>query len=211
MPSHTAASALIKLYYLDGLPWNCTQWQEITGIKHGLFPADDGQLPKGWTRRDCEDVHSYFQQYNLVDTEDNKIKFAVTSRGGASIPGRKIWNEFVQKSWEKWNIHGRIMDGLRKHGVHPISILVREGDLDSWPKPETYVPMALDTIGMLVFGADAFDNAEILSYPVRKCLSIFVQRSWARVRLQVRKDRARLSSIETSAMTAFEGTLYAQN
>jgi TATA-binding protein-associated factor len=210
MPSHTAASALIKLYYLGGLPWNCTLWQEITDIKHGLFPTDDHHLPKGWTRSDADDIHSYFEQYNQLDTEDNKVKFAVAHQGGALIPGRKKWNDFVSKFWEKWNIHGRITEGLRKHGIHPITILVQEGSLDSWPNPEMYVPMALDTIGMLVFGGEAFDDAEILSYAVRKCLSIFVQRSWSRVRRQVRKDRARLSDIEKSALNAFEGMLFAQ-
>ena len=48
MPSHTAASALIKLYFLDGIPWKYPKWMEITGVKHGLFPSDDALLPPTW-------------------------------------------------------------------------------------------------------------------------------------------------------------------
>jgi hypothetical protein len=205
MPSHTAASALVKLHSLGGLPWVWPAWQELTGIRHELFPEDDRLLPKGWTRADANDIKSYFDQYNAIDTEDNKIKFAVATRDGRSVPGRKKWSDFVSKSWHKWGIHELIIDGLKKQGVHPVMLLVQEKSMDHWPKSDTYIPMALDAIGMSIFGIEAFNGADVLGYNIRKCLTIFVQRSWSRIREQVQRDKGRLDEIEKSVMESFEG------
>jgi hypothetical protein len=209
MPSHSASSALIKLYGLGELPWNFPTWQDITGVKHGLFPDDDRHLPKGWTRHDANDIKSYFDQYQQKPTEEQKIKFASAARDGG-VPGRKKWTDFVSKSWQKWNVHGKIVEALHKHGVHPITILEQEGSLDSWPNADMYVPIAIDTIAMSLFGVEAFNDADILPYNLRKCLTIFVQRSWARIRAQVVKDRAKLPEIEASALRAFESSFHNQ-
>jgi hypothetical protein len=53
-----AASALIKLFFLDGYPWSWPTWQKITGVYHGVFPTEDSLLPKGWTRQDALDIKS---------------------------------------------------------------------------------------------------------------------------------------------------------
>jgi TATA-binding protein-associated factor len=205
MPSHTAASALIKLFHLGGHPWHWAIWQDLTGIKHGLFPDDDRHLPTGWTRNDADDIKSYFRQYEQKPTEDMKIKFAVNSKD-SSVPGRRKWNDFICKAWPKWNVHAKIVEGLRKHGVHPVAVLEQQGSLDGWPSAETYVPIALDAIAMLLFGAEAFDDSDILPYQLRKSLTILVQRSWARIRLQVIKDKAKLPLIEAAALSQFKGS-----
>jgi hypothetical protein len=79
MPSHTASSALIKLFSCDGAPWQWPAWQERTGILHGLFPDDNSKLPKGWTRKDAVDIQSYFRAYHLLLNEDKKLAFAVNA------------------------------------------------------------------------------------------------------------------------------------
>ena len=76
MPTHTAASALIKLFCTDGAPWSFSQWQAITGVTHGLMPLKDEHLPKGLTRSDIINIASYFAQYAAKPSEDDKIKFA---------------------------------------------------------------------------------------------------------------------------------------
>ena len=206
MPSHTAASALVKLYGLGDAPWAWPTWQEITGIKHGLFPTDDRHLPIGWSRRDADDVKSYFLQYQQLATEEQKIKFSVSGKGGsASVPGRKTWSDFVSRFWPKWNIHGKIVECLTKCGVHPTLILEQENSLDIWPNAETYIPIALDSIALVVFGREAFNDSDFLSFQLRKCLTIFVQRSWSRIRQQMVADKKKLPVIEFAALNAFQG------
>jgi hypothetical protein len=208
MPSHTAANALIQLYFADGhsgAPWIWQQWQEITGIKHGLFPSDDRLLPSGWSRQDSDDILAYFHHYNVLDSEDSRKKFAAGSRPGAIFPGREKWNAYVKKMWEKWKIHDRIVTTFREHHMHPITLLVDEGSLDQWPNADTYIQMALDGIASSLFGMEAFCGKELLPMKFRKSLTIFAQRSWTRIRGQFRTDRGRLASLENAAIKAFHG------
>lgn len=210
MPSHKADSALIKLYTLDnrsGAPWYWPQWQDITAIRHGLFPSDDKLLPRGWTREDAKDIAAYFTQYALLDTEDNKIKFAVGGRAGPPFPGRKKWHEFVSKHWEKWQIHSIISEVFREQLIHPIALLIDEGSLELWPNADIYIPRAIDEIGLALFGVEAFDGKNLLPIDLRKCVTIFAQRSWNRIRCQVRTDKGRLAKFETAALQAFESMI----
>jgi hypothetical protein len=216
MPSHTAAEALIQLYDLGEFPWSWPTWQEITGIQHGLFPSDDDDLPKGWTREDALDIKSFFHKYNQISKVETKIKFASSSNKD-TVPGRKKWSQFVSKNWDKWGIHTLVIEGLRKHGIHPITLLSlctsvssKDGTLNAnaWPKSDIYVPMAIDTIGMLVFGPEAFNGGDMLPLEIRLCLTAFVQRSWSRIREQVKSDMKRTDQIEKAALSACSGTSF---
>ncbi|KIK51761.1 hypothetical protein GYMLUDRAFT_251819 [Collybiopsis luxurians FD-317 M1] len=217
MPSHTAASALIKLFFTDthpsaisGHPWDWPAWQEITGVKHGLFPSDDKLLPKGLTREDASDIYSYFRAYNDLDTEDKKIKFAISSRGTSAIPGRKKWANWVGKNWDSWKIHAKIVECLHTHGIHPVTILIKEGSLDAdWPSADMYLPKALETIAFALFGPEAFgdDNdgkEHLLPTIFRRPLTIISQRSWDRIRRHISRDRNRLGDIEKAAIASFD-------
>ncbi|KAJ3566667.1 hypothetical protein NP233_g6859 [Leucocoprinus birnbaumii] len=206
MPSHTAASGLIKMYENDGAPWQWQAWKERTGIHHGLFPDDDEHLPPGWSRQDALDVKAYFDAYTSLTTEDQKIKFATKPKGGGSnFPGRLIWNSFVSRYWNKWGLHGLIVMEFREADIHPMAIMSRETHLNgSWPHADNYVPNILDTLGMKVFGEDAFPpNCLVLSTPVRRSLQVFAQRSWNTIRGQVRGLRTRRNEIEATAKAAF--------
>jgi hypothetical protein len=156
MLTHPAASALIKAYFLGGFPWNWLTWQNITGVKHGLFPIDDALLPKGWTRQDALNIRSFFDQYNLQPNEDQKIKF--TSSSNKLILGRTKWCSWVSSNWETWDVHAQIVEGLRQHSIHPISFIVTSGDMDTWPNSSHYIPIALDTIGLSLFGPEPFGD-----------------------------------------------------
>jgi hypothetical protein len=179
MPSHTAAEALLQLYDLGEYPWAWSTWQDITGIQQGLFPSDDNHLPKGWTREDALDIKSFFHKYTQISKTKAKIKFASSSNN--TVPGCKKWSQLVSKNWDKWGIHTLIIEGLRKHGIHPITLLnsstsISNNDgtlnLNAWPKSDLYVPMAIDTIGMLVFGPEAFNGGDILPLNIRLCLPV---------------------------------------
>lgn len=205
MPSHTAASALIKLFFLGGYPWNWPAWQNITGVYHGIFPADDSLLPKGWNRQDAVDIKSYFEQYNQIAGEEQKIKFA--SSTNKFVPGRTRWNKWINSNWEVWDVHRLTVEALRAHGVHPISLVVTNGDTDFWPNSNHYIPIALDTIGMSIFGPEAFGDSELLPPEIRPILTSMAQRSWARIREQVKSDRKKLVDFESAALKAFDGRL----
>jgi hypothetical protein len=208
MPTHPAASALIKAYFLGGLPWNWPTWQNITGVKHGLFPIDDALLPKGWTRQDALNIRSFFDQYNLQPNEDQKIKFASSSN--KLIPGRTKWCSWVSSNWETWDVHARIVEGLRQHSIHPISLIVTSGDMDTWPNSSHYIPIALDTIGLSLFGPEPFGDSDLLPPDIRPILTAMVQRSWSRIRDQVVTDRKKIVDTEAAALKAFDGMLFHQ-
>lgn len=208
MPSHTAHSALIKLYYVPGYPgapWIWPQWQSITGIRHGLFPTDDKLLPHNWTREDSNQVKSFFTQYNNVATEDSKIKFCAQVKAGPHRIGGEIWLKLIRSHWEKWHIHDTIVDAFRQQGIHPINIMLKNPD--NWPQSDMYIPMATDVIGMALFGEEAFDGNELLPADLRKCVQILAQCSWARIRVRVLTDKGKLNNLEGLALEAFQGEL----
>jgi hypothetical protein len=205
MPSHTAASALIKLYFLDGAPWKWPAWQSRTKIKHGLFPSDDKHLPPGFSREDAVNVESYFKAYNSLSNEDDKIKFATKTKGGAAYPGRRIWNDFVTKNWGTWALHTVIVTELKDANVHPQDILLREPGVPL-PPAEFYVPLILDSLGSKLFGEEAFPNdSDLLPTDLRLCLKIIVQRSWGKIRRQLSVLKSKAATIEKNARDAFQG------
>ncbi|KAJ3885134.1 P-loop containing nucleoside triphosphate hydrolase protein [Lentinula edodes] len=206
MPSHTVASALIKLYFHDGSPWQWSTWQDRTGIKYGLFPEEDEHLPEGWTRDTADAIYSYFKAYDALDTEDRKIKFARGTKGATAHPGRKLWADWVTKSWRKWDIHRAITEGLHKSSVHPITVLLNEGSINStWPNADFYVSCALDNVGFALFGTEVFPTeAFVLPIDLRRPVTIFIQHSWDIIHRHVVRDRIRLPKLEEAAVNSFE-------
>ncbi|PPQ95392.1 hypothetical protein CVT25_000921 [Psilocybe cyanescens] len=104
----------------DEAPWFYGPWQETTGIMHGLFPTDDSELPKGWTREIANSRHSYFEQFNQQKSQDDKIKFATARKNAAHIPGRIHWRKFITENWKRWGIHSKINAVLLEEGIHPL-------------------------------------------------------------------------------------------
>ncbi|RDB19056.1 Transcription regulatory protein SNF2 [Hypsizygus marmoreus] len=206
MPSHTAASALVKLYSSKGTPWEWSNWQDITKIRQGLFPDDDKNLPPGWTRKNAIDVQSYFRAYHQLPSEEKKIAFATNSKASA-YPGREFWNAWVCRHWNSWGIHNFVVGELREWNVHPLNILIREHhDVNVvWPTSDFYIPMILDSLAMKLFGEEAFpDGSDVLTTELRKCLQIIAQRSWSTIRKQVGAMKSRRNEIEATALAAFK-------
>jgi TATA-binding protein-associated factor len=163
MPSHTPASALIKLYFIGGAPWQWDAWKERTAIRHGLFPRDDDDLPPGLSRQDAIDIESYFKAYQEQKSEDDKITFATKTRGAPAYPGRKTWNTFVSKNWPRWRIHTVIVDELKEWDIHPYDIVLRENLKSGWPSSDNFVPIILDTLGLRLFGEDGSAQGTIMT------------------------------------------------
>lgn len=208
MPSHTAAHALVDLYCsLDGAPWNWAAWRERTGVSHGLFPADDKDLPTGWTRQNATDVKTYFDAYGELPNVDKKRDFSTRSKGGIQYPGREVWHSFVSRHWNRWGVHSAVVEELKEWDIHPLAILSREPSLDGvWPNSSQYIPKLLDTLGMKLFGDEAFPaNSETLGIEARTYLQPFAQRSWNSLRAQVNRLKTRRHEIEAQALATFKG------
>lgn len=206
MPSHTAASALIKFFEFDGAPWNWPAWQERTGIYHGLFPEDDSHLPKGWTRKNAVDVQSYFRAYHVLPNEERKLSFSANAKGASLYPGREFWNAFISKRWDSWNIHTAVIEELKESDIHPLDILVAE-DIDApWPSADSYLPMILDSLALKLFGEEAFPNKTLIMRPqMRDAFRAIPQRSWNTIRTQVHNMKKSPTEIEAVALAAFKG------
>ncbi|KAF8808358.1 hypothetical protein BYT27DRAFT_7097080 [Phlegmacium glaucopus] len=202
MPSHTIPSALIKLFYSDGAPWNWPDWQAITAVRHGLFPTDDSLLPKGFTRRDVLDITSYFDQYNALPTEDDKIKFT-SQRKGAQVPGRVKWRDWITAGWKSWKIHSRITDVLTEDGLHPLTIMINTNNLDTWPPGDLYIPLIVDAVGRDLFGEPSFDTSGRLALPYRQLTQHLIQRTWINIHKQTNRNKNRLVTLEAAATKAF--------
>ncbi|KAJ3560425.1 hypothetical protein NP233_g10845 [Leucocoprinus birnbaumii] len=202
MPSHTPACALMRLHALEGAPWRWPVWQERTGIYHGLFPEDDKHLPSGWTRKNAEDVQSYFQNYLAQPNEDKKQQY----QSKTNHPGKAVWTEFMKRNWPKWKIHSAVVEELNEWDCHPTAIVIREhnGDHHQWPHADGYAATILNTLGLKLFGEEAFlPNTTTLPQSVRKPLTIFVQRSWDTLRKAVGRLKSSAAKVEADARASF--------
>jgi hypothetical protein len=210
MPTHTLSSALIKLYYaVPGAPWVYPTWQDITGIRHGLFPAEDDRLPYGWTRQMAGAIESYFDQYNQKKTEDEKIKFAAARKrvGEDEVAGRPLFRDWVTSCYGIWNVHSIITQAFSSAHVHPIQIMASNNDLTIFPSSNTYLPLVIDQIALLLFGCDALDRSGHLLLPLRDSFLVLLQRTWQNCSRQSVRSRNRLVTAEKAAMDAFEGNV----
>jgi hypothetical protein len=184
MPSHTAASVLIKLWMYGEAPWSWPTWQDHTQITSGLFPADDTDLPKGWSRCDADNIKSFFKIFWQKSTEEDCMKLV---RGRDKIPGRELWKSWVAKNWNRWKINTVIVDVLREEKVHPVSLMVADDNLDSWPTAEVWVPTVLDQVCIKLFGEEVLDpTTGHLPTKYRAPLQTIVQRTWESIRKQFR-------------------------
>jgi hypothetical protein len=142
-----------------------------------------------------------------MPSEEQKVKFALVSN--KFIPGRTKWNKWITSNWEVWDVHRLTVEALRAHGVHPISLIVTNSDINFWPNSNHYIPIALDAIGMAIFGPEAFGDSDLLPPEIRPILTYMAQRSWARIRDQVKSDTKKLVDFEAAALKSFDGTWHA--
>ncbi|KAK1219142.1 hypothetical protein PQX77_018153 [Marasmius sp. AFHP31] len=201
MPTKTVAAALIEAYFdLQHAPWTFSTWKQLTGVPHGLFPSDDGQLPHQWTRQTATDVWSFFQQYNQLPTEKERDKFIKKGEH----PGRMLWVNWVQKHWESWGIHDLFITHLKEASAHPFQIMLNDDSTD-WPNSANQLPKAEDAIGMALFGPDAFPPTST-SLPSRfhSLYMAFGNRCWARTRAKVKNDLKKLEQYKVSIAADFK-------
>jgi len=202
MPSPFGHLALTKLF---PEPWDWPTWQEITGVQHGLFPADDSLLPEPWTRADANDISAYFDRYAAAD-EDDKQLLANSKKN--NIPGLKKWRAWVSARYtKKWGVQAIIVRILEERNVHPLTIMLAEDPprLDVWPEADTYIPSVLDAVGAALFGPEALNAHGLLRLHIRVPVRILIQRTWCNLRAVISRSRKRLEKLDVKATAAFQG------
>ncbi|KAH6893874.1 P-loop containing nucleoside triphosphate hydrolase protein [Coprinopsis sp. MPI-PUGE-AT-0042] len=207
MPSHTAHSALTRLHFTpgnEGAPWNFAAWQEMTGIKHGLFPKDDRLLPPTWTRRNSDDVQSYFLEYQSKKSEHDKLEFSAARRasGHDSTPGRAFFRDWVTAHWASiWKVNSRITKVLIDAGLHPMQILSDNDTLDVLPASSSYLPLSIDEIGRELYGTGPgiTDAGGRLVGSLREPTMIMAQRAWQNNMSGVGKKKKKLEDLNEQA------------
>lgn len=204
MPTPSNSFLVIKLTNL-GLLWESPVWQEITGVKHGLFPADRRLSPQGWVGNDSDDIKSFLNQVASKATEEDKIAFVAQTRGTV-LPGRKKWKDWVNRLWRKCGIHERIIAIFSAQHCHPLSLsLVKTGDDVTWPSGATWIPTCLDVIAIELFGTDCLDDYERLREEFRPTTQALVQRTWSYLTKRLERSQKRFAAYEDKAYEAFNG------
>jgi hypothetical protein len=204
MPTHTIHCILTQMFHgYKEAPWNFDMWKELTGVRHGLFPSDDEQLPAGWTRQTSNEIASYFDQFRALRTEDQKHKFS-SAKANSSIPGRQAWRDWVTKGWKKWNIHDKIIDVLRAEELHPYALAA---ETHSWPDASQWAPLAIDPVGTALFGEQCYSpGKERVDPALRQTIQALITRTWIALYTSFNRSRARIDILESEAIKAFAGS-----
>jgi hypothetical protein len=206
MPTPTIHCILTQMFHdYKGAPWNFDIWKELTGVRHGLFPNDDEQLPTGWTRQTSHEICSYFDQFRALRTQDQKLKFSSANAESSMIPGRQAWRDWVTKGWKKWNIHHRIIDVLRTEELHPYALAA---ETNSWPDASQWVPLAIDPVGTALFGEQCYSPRKERVDPVlRPIIQALITRTWIALYTTFNRSKKRIDILESEAIAAFAGSL----
>ncbi|KAJ8085323.1 hypothetical protein PM082_004119 [Marasmius tenuissimus] len=204
MPSKKVPELLIELYFtLDGAPWNFRSWQERTRIYHGLFPEFDKDLPAGWNRRNANDVLSWFKEYDGILNPKEKEKCARSS----SKPGQEFFSTWVTKNWDKWGIHDEVCASLRERECHPFQLLRTDPTIKTFPEARFHLTKVTDDIARRLLGSELFPRGSRTvpsAYSELGFPTVFILRSWVRLKKKWDTDQKRFKTLATDAKAAYE-------
>ena len=95
--------------------------------------------------------------------------------------------------WAHWGIHSIILKELKETGIYPQAILLWEGiESFAWPNANEYIPIVIDSLGIQLFGEDAFHlGYDILPSQYRSVIKSFILTSWTRIRSQIKYMQGR--------------------
>lgn len=203
---------MAELYFCDdGAPWTFPTWQALVSVNHGLFPDDDSQLPKGWTRRDAQFIQSYLNQYSKMKSQDHKIRFAAARKNASEVPGRDLWREFITNCWKNKQIHAKVTTILTEEGLHPVQLALasKGGSLEKLPHSVDYVGEAVDPVGKLLFGFECLDrDGHRMDMNLRSATRGLIYRTWLNIKNQVLRSKSRIVQLEQDATLAFDSMFF---
>lgn len=217
MPTHSIQGAVAALFEVDGAPWNFPAWISLTGVKNGLFPKNDKDLPNGWTREDATLVEAYFITYLKLKTETQRL-CAASSRTG-NVAGRDIWRKWLSRCWKEWDVHSIISKCLTDAKLHPLQIALAAKNspvnatksLHSKAHPlnlpvesNLLLQLVIETAGLALFGPEAFDDdTDRIIYALRAPFTVLVQRCWINNKNVIIRDTQKMAKLEIQATEAF--------
>lgn len=217
MPTHTIHGALTSMYGNDEAPWLFPAWMERTGVKNGLFPRDDAQLPEGITREEATLVQSWFITYLKLPTEAKRVQAA--SAKTTNI-GRDIWRKWLTPRWKAWDIQGTISNCLVEQKLHPLQIALaaknspatssrnvhsKNHPLNIPIESNLLLQLVVDSAALTLLGPEAFDeDTDRVLLHLRAPFTVLVQRCWLNNKSTIVRDLARMSKYEVQATEAFE-------
>lgn len=220
MPTHSIHGALTSMYEFSEAPWNFPRWKELTGVKHGLFPKDDGDLPNGWTREEATLVEGYFITYLKQKTETKRLS-AASSRTG-NVAGRNLWRTWVTRCWKESGIHAIISKCLTDKKLHPLQVALAANDSSivssqrlslhakahplNIPIEANYLlQLVVDAAALAILGPDALDpNTDRIHILLRTCFTVLVQRCWINNKTGFVREVQKMAKLEVQVTEAFE-------
>lgn len=194
MAAQVIHGAMAQLFLeADGAPWEYTTWKEITGISSGLFPVEDAELPKGWTRDIANLVLSFFNQLRKLTTQEDKITFSTARKNASQIPGRLHWRNFITDGWKKWDMHSRIAAVLVEEGLHPLT------------DPLSDLHLAVDPVAKALFGDKALDQRYHVPPSLHRPVQDIIRRTHKNLVNQIERSKAHIGVLERDAVSAYKG------
>ena len=181
-------------------PWRYSKWQEVTGIRHGLFPVEDGLLPLDWTRQVADEISSYFRAYALRPTPIARATFSA-SPNAKQFPGRDRWVEFCDKIWQTCDIHSRIAPILIENNHHIFSAQRTE----DWPSSSFFIPEVLGSVWVDLFGIDDISHLDQYHH-LGSSLVVIISETWIHLRTLYRRGRIGVKISKRAALKALDGT-----
>lgn len=205
MPGHRFSGSLLHFWLLSGSPWSWQTWKDLTGLSDGLFPNDDSKLPLGLTRNKVESIKAFISEYSNLSKEDDKIKF-LQKRGSVPNAGRDAWLDISSKVWKKAKIHDHIVKCFRDVRIHPADLCSNNSTNPSNIKAEDYLPLAIDSIGLQLFGPDILDSSSsLVAQPYRSLVRQVAMQSWESLRYHLIRASTKLPELKEKALEAIKG------
>lgn len=209
MPGYRPQGALINLYLEDKAPWNFPRWQELTCIRHGLFPSDDSQLPAELSRAESNSLQAFFSRYSQKASAEDRVQFLTIQRSRnkkspPASPGLILWNTFTNKLWKKARLYDVIVQALTDANANPVLIMAHDKG-NKFPDAATYAPLAINKVGMAMFGPEAMDDGGHVQSIYRPAVMVFIMNVWETLKSKSTTARAKLPDLEKKVLAAIEG------
>jgi len=209
MPTPTPATTLARMWgTADRAPWIYPAWQSRTEVYGGLHESDSGLLPPEFNREEVDKILKYLEHLNSIQNEDDRNKFASGATSSDAVwPGRLLWNGWIKKMMSgSWRVHQTIAEVLSAHSIHPSQIMVEERNFTTKPLGETYIGMALDKVGQVLFGSEALTTSGLLKTPLRHLTTLLITRAWENASRTSLARASRYPVVKGNAVSLFEGS-----
>ncbi|TFK31185.1 P-loop containing nucleoside triphosphate hydrolase protein, partial [Crucibulum laeve] len=139
--------------------------------------------------------------YSRITHEEERKRFVRSTSKGTVVPGRNLWNNFINEKWGRWKLHDIIVVAIREADNHPCDLALQIG---SWPHSPYYIPKSIDAVGLALFGPEALNDMGTIQDKYQRSLYFLIGRSWATLHTQFDKVIKNLPDLYEKAQTAIK-------